>query len=267
MENQNIRQLIRQELPMILQHDREMREWVLTLTREQYADKFQTESRFDRILAELRQEREEQTRKWEEQNRKWEANQRELRELREEQNRKWEANQRELRELREEQNRKWEEQNRKWEANQQAINGLLHEIHVQGHRLDQSIGALGARWGIQTEASFRNALAGILEESFGVRVMNVTEFDAEGEVFRHPSQIELDVIIYDGMLILCEIKSSMSASDMYTFDRKVTFYEKHHEQQATRKMVISPIVSERACEIAAKLGIEIYSYANDVPGL
>jgi hypothetical protein len=43
MENQQIRRLIRQELPGLLQQDREMREWVLTLTREQYADKRETE--------------------------------------------------------------------------------------------------------------------------------------------------------------------------------------------------------------------------------
>jgi len=50
MENHQLTQLIRQELPAILQHDPEMREWVLSLTREQYADKRETESRFDRVL-------------------------------------------------------------------------------------------------------------------------------------------------------------------------------------------------------------------------
>jgi hypothetical protein len=43
MENHQVRQLIRQELPSILQHDSEMREWVLTLTRQQYANKHETE--------------------------------------------------------------------------------------------------------------------------------------------------------------------------------------------------------------------------------
>ena len=265
MENQQLVQLIRQELPGILQRDREMREWVLRLTREQYADKRETESRFDRLLEELRRDREESTRKWEE-------NQRELRAMREEHNRKWEENQRELRAMREEQNRKWEEQNRKWEEqnrkwheNQATINAMLEEIRALSRKHDSTIGALGARWGLRTEQSFRNALKGILEDSFGVEVINVTEFDDEGEVFGRPDQVELDVIIQDGTLILCEIKSSMSKSDMYTFGRKVAFYEKRHGRKADRKIVISPMVDDPAQKVARELGIEVYSYANEVP--
>jgi len=73
------------------------------------------------------------------------------------------------------------------------------------------------------------------------------------------------VLIKDGMLILCEIRSSMSKSDMYTFDRKVAFYEKRHQRRATRRLVISPMVEEKAREVARKLGIEVYSYAEEVP--
>jgi len=279
MENQQLTQLIRRELPGLLRRDREIREWVLSLTRERYADKGETESRFDRVLEELRQDREENTRKWE-------ANQQELREMREEQNRKWEANQQELREMREEQNRKWEanqqelremreEQNRKWEANQQELKTMREEAtrhfnqvyaqqDEQRGQLARSIGALGARWGMQTEASFRHALAGILEKSFGVEVRNETLRDDAGEVFGRPDQVELDVIIRNGVLILCEIKSSISRSDMYIFDRKVTFYEKRHGRKATRKLVISPMVDARALALADELGIEVYSYAEDV---
>jgi len=279
MENQQLVQLIQRELPGILQRDRKMREWVLRLTRERYADKRETESRFDRLLEELRRDREENTRKWEENqrelramrkehNRKWEEQNRKW----EEQNRKWEENQRELRAMREEQNRKWEEQNRKWEEqnrkwheNQATINAMLEEIRALSRKHDSTIGALGARWGLRTEQSFRNALKGILEDSFGVEVINVTEFEDEGEVFGRPDQVELDVIIQDGTLILCEIKSSMSKSDMYTFERKVRFYEKRHDRKANRVLVISPMVEERAQKVARELGIEVYSYANEVP--
>lgn len=232
MENQQLTQLIRQELPGILRRDREMREWVLALTRERYADKGETESRFDRVLDELRRDREENTRKWEE-------------------------NQQELRALR-------EEQNRKWEANQVTTNAMLDEIRALSRKHDSTIGALGARWGLQTEQSFRNALIGILGASFGVEVLNVTEYDDAGEVFGRPDQVELDVIIQNGVLILCEIKASISRSEMYTFVRKIAFYEKHHQRQATRKLVISPMVEERARALATQLGIEVYSYAEDV---
>ncbi|HXK42575.1 MAG TPA: DUF3782 domain-containing protein [Anaerolineae bacterium] len=282
MENNQIRQLIRQELPLVLRQDREFREWVRSLMQEQYADKVDMESRFDRLLDELRRDREENTRKWE-------ANQQELRAMREEQerkweeqNRKWEANQQELRAMREEQERKWEEQNRKWEANQQELRAMREEqerkweentarldrildtIEAQARKHDQGIGALGARWGMQAEQSFRNGLKGILERSFGVEVLNITEYDDAGEVFGHPDQVELDLIILNGTLILCEIKSSMSKSDMYAFERKVAYYEKHHGRKADRKLVISPMVDPKAQEIAQKLGIEVYSYADSV---
>ena len=267
MENQQLTQLIRRELPGILQRDREMREWVLNLTRERYADKGETESRFDRVLDELRRDREENTRKWEEQNRKWEeqnrkweANQQELREMREEQNRKWEEQNRKW----EEQNRKWEEQNRKWEENAARHDRMLDAIEAQAKEHRQSIGALGARWGLQTEQSFRNALAGILGSSFGVEVLNVTEYDDAGEVFGRPDQVELDVIIQNGLLLLCEIKASISKSDMVIFERKVRFYEKRHNRKADRVLVISPMVDARARALASELGIEVYSYAEDV---
>ena len=73
------------ELPNVMRYDRDMREWVLRVTRERYADKEETESRFDRLLDELRREREESTRRWEEQNRKWD-----------EQARRWEEHQRNM---------------------------------------------------------------------------------------------------------------------------------------------------------------------------
>ena len=42
---------------------------------------------------------------------------------------------------------------------------------------------------------------GFAQESFGVEVLNVNEFDDEGEVFGRPDQVELDVIIKNGLLI------------------------------------------------------------------
>jgi len=44
----------------------------------------------------------------------------------------------------------------------------------------------------------RNALAGILAESFGVTVADVRVFDDQGEVLGRPEQVELDMIVKDG---------------------------------------------------------------------
>jgi hypothetical protein len=77
----------------------------------------------------------------------------------------------------------------------------------------------------------------------------------------------LDVIIKNGHLILCEIKSSMSRSDMYAFSRKADFYEAQHNREADRRLVISPMVDDKAVAIAESLGIEVYTYVDEIPGL
>ena len=254
MEPQQLKELIFKELPTLIQQDSSLREWVLTIGRTQFAEQAATESRFDQMmriiqqqLAEIRQLRETQERKWEEQERKWE-----------EQNRKWDENQKQLLEL----ERKSDE---RWEANQQVINEMLESIRHLNKKYDQTIGALGTRWGLHSEETFRNAIGGILQEfPSGVEVIHVNEFDDSGEVFGRPDQVELDLIIRNGQLLIAEIKSSMSRGDMYLFERKARFYEKRHQRTAQRLIVISPMVEEKARTIATKLGITIYSYTDEV---
>ena len=129
---------------------------------------------------------------------------------------------------------------------------------------DRSIGALGARWGMQSEATFRNALAGILERHFDVQVLHVEEYDDSGSVFGRPDQVELDVVVKDGLLILCELKSSIDKAGMYSFERKARFYEDRHGRKADRLLVISPMIDKRARQVAERLGIELYSDSEDV---
>jgi len=217
------------------------------------------ERKWEETREEDRLKWEEQGRRWEEQDRKWEEQNRRW----EEQNRKWEWQG----EKWQEQDRKWEEQGQKWQEQTRLWHETLAELRRQDRRYESTIGALGARWGVQSEASFRNALSGILTESFGVEVLNVNLYDPEGEVFGRPDQVEIDVIIKNGLTIAAEIKSSIDKAGMYSFDRKVAFYARHENRQITRKIVISPMVDKRALPVAAALGIEIYSYAESVEGL
>jgi hypothetical protein len=291
-----------------LERDVGVREQVLHIVQPYFAPAKETASRFDEMLGEIRQMREESERKWqaiqeeserkweqnqqelqrmreeserkwqaiqEEANRKWEQNQQELQRMREESERKWEQNQQELQRMREEserkwqasqeeanrkwaeQNKKWEEQNRKWWENQQALREL-------NRKHESTIGALGARWGLSSEESFRNGLAAILSELNDIEVLHVVDYDETGEVFGYPEQIELDVVVKNGMLILCEIKSSLTKAELYAFERKAQFYARHHGREVTKKMVISPMIDKRARPPAERLGIRLYSYAEDV---
>jgi hypothetical protein len=256
MTEAEIKTLLQQQLPQLIAEDAQIRDFILRTVSNYYAPKDETQDRFNQILEELRRDREQQQIKWDEQNRKWDDQNRKWHE----QNRKWDEQNRKW----DEQNRKWDEQNRKWDEQNRKWDETLEEIRALNRKHDSSIGALGSRWGLYSEASFRNALKGILEDSFGVEVLNINEYDDTGEVFGRPEQVELDLIIKNGLLIICEIKSSISKSEMYSFYRKVLFYEKRHQRAANRKLVISPMVDERAKPIAEDLGIEVYSYADTV---
>jgi len=269
MNAEALKEAIRQELPHFLRTDPDFRAYILELTRREYAGREETQDRFYEILAELRRDREEQTQKWQEQNRKWDEHQAEQREEfaklyeqlnhdREEQARKWDANQEELRQLHQASEEHRAEQARKWDANQEELRQLHQEIMAQTLKHDRGIGALGSRWGLQSEKAFRDALATILEKSFNIQVLNVNEYDDRGEVFGRPDQVELDVIVHNGSLIICELKSSIDKAGMYIFERKARFYEKRHQRTANRLMVISPMIDARARKVAEQLGIETY---------
>jgi len=232
MTTQSLKETIRRELPEIIRTDPDFLRYILDLTRREYAGRAATEDRFYEILAELRRDREESARKWDE--------------YKEEQNRKWDAHQAEQRE---------------------EFMRVHEEIMAQAQRHDRSIGALGSRWGLQSEKAFRDALAGILEKNFGVQVLNVNEYDDQGTVFGRPDQIELDVIIQNGLLLICELKSSIDKAGMYIFERKARFYEQRHQRTANRLIVISPMIDARARQVAERLGIETYGDSLEVEAL
>jgi len=300
LSREEIREIVISSLPELLENDAHIRRFVLKITRDAYADREQTEGRIDRILDELKrdreaqsqkwkeeakrweeqreeesrkwdaqerkweEQREEESRKWEEQSRKWDDQDRKWEEQREEQTGKWDAQERKWEEQKDEQSRKWDAQERKWEENQRVINELLLEVKSMKTKHESSIGALGARWGLYTEESFRSGLASILQKSFCVEVDRYLDYDYDGKVFGRPEQIEMDVIITNGQLILVEIKSSMGKGQLYDFWRKTLFYQEKHERKANRLIVIAPWVDENARIVAQELGIEIFSHAEDV---
>ncbi len=170
----------------------------------------------------------------------------------------------ELRQMREESERRWRENERRWQENWKVLKDMMAEIKNLRYRFDSTLGALGARWGLHAEEAFREAMANILRDLRpDLNILRVVEKDEEGEVFGHPDQIELDLIIRNGMLIIAEIKSSMSKGDIIFFERKARFYEKRHGRKADRLIVISPMVEPKALETAHALGIEVFTAPDD----
>ena len=235
MNTESLKETIKREMPEFLRTDQDFRAYILELTRQEYAGRTDTQDRFYDLLAELRRDREVRTREWEE--------------------------------YKDVQNRNWDDQNRKWDENQAELRRIHEEIMLQALKHDRSIGALGSRWGLQSEKAFRDALAGILEKNFGVEVVNVNEYDDEGVVFGRPDQVELDVIIQNGLLLICELKSSIDKAGMYIFERKARYYEQRHQRTANRLIVISPMIDARARKVAVRLGIETYGDSTEVDAL
>jgi hypothetical protein len=242
MKHQQLNPTLLNELPNLLLHDKTFRKEVIRIARKRFADKTTTEDRFDQMMQLLKQKIAEDRQMWAENQQRWEEN----------------------RQLWAESQQRWEENDRRWAENQQQLDALKADIQRLDRKFDQTISALGTRWGLHSEATFRNALAGIFKDFAGVEVMRVLEYDDVGFVFGRPDQIDLDLIIKDGLLIIAELKASVTKSDVHIFDRKVQFYENKHSRQATRKLIISPMVDQYTLPLANRLGIEVYSYVDNV---
>jgi len=93
MDLATLKETIQQELPNLLKTDPGLRDYVMDLTRDIYAAKQDTDRRFWDTLAEMRRDREEQSRKWAEakaeSDKKWAEAKAESEKNRAEQNRKW----------------------------------------------------------------------------------------------------------------------------------------------------------------------------------
>ena len=286
LSENEIKEIILRELPKLIKKDTLTRQFIIQLVQERFAEKKRTEDRFEALLKEIKVLREESEKRWQESlkrfdqmtaewNKKWEENQKRLERMEMEWNKKWEENQKRLEQRDAEWNKKWEENqkrlermemewNKKWEENQKVINQILEEIKLLHRRHDISIGALGARWGLRAEGSFRSAMKGILEESFPLKVEKYMAKDEEGYVFGRPDQVELDLIVKDGEVMVAEIKSSISKGDVATFIRKVEFFTRREGRPVRRKLLISPMIEGTAKEFAESSGIEVYGYPEEV---
>ena len=125
--------------------------------------------------------------------------------------------------------------------------------------MDEQLGAFGARCGLRTEDSYHAAVTGILGEDFGMHVERYEAFDEAGQVFGLPEQIEIDILMKDARITAIEIRSSMSKSDVYAFDRKVSFYESRQQVKVDRKIIITPMLDHRAEAAVKSLSMFVYT--------
>ena len=236
---------------------------------------------FDEKWAENERKWIENEQKWAENEQKWAENEQKWAEFKSYSDEKWDAN-----DARWDANDlKWIANDARWDANDLRwqindirwvnINSILDnliasflEFKKDNLKFDEfmrvKVGALGARWGVATENSYRSMLESILVKSFNVEVQNFIGLDESGTVFGRPDQIELDIIIKNGVLIIMELKSSISKNDLYIFERKVRWYESKFDIIVNRAIVVSPMVDRWAIAVAEKLKIELFSNFDDL---
>jgi hypothetical protein len=139
------------------------------------------------------------------------------------------------------------------------MNKLREDMNRGFELIERHISALGARWGLMAESAFRESLRGLLEKELGFRVEKWKAYDETGIVFGYPSEVEIDVTISDGKLILIEVSSHVRASDVLQFRRKAELYEKLSGRRPDRLIMVTPYVDEKALEAARRLEIEVYT--------
>ena len=119
-------------------------------------------------------------------------------------------------------------------------------MHQRLNEIERSIDRLGSRWGIRNESLFRQTIAALLEESFGVTVEQRT---IGGEQF--------DVLIYDHQHLLVEIAASVGRSIRARLERKRRLYEESTGVAPTRVMLATASIHSRRAAELRQAGIEV----------
>jgi hypothetical protein len=127
--------------------------------------------------------------------------------------------------------------------------------------VNRHISAIGARWDIMAEDTFREGLRGILEKEFGVKVERWIARDEDGIVYGFRNVIEIDIAVKDGKTLLIEISSRVGPSDVAALLRKAQLYERKTRIKPDRLLMVTPYADEDAIEAAKEVGVEVYTKA------
>ncbi|MCX7691577.1 DUF3782 domain-containing protein [Thermoflexus sp.] len=146
------------------------------------------------------------------------------------------------------------------EEGQQRLEARLTRME---ERLIRRLNAFGARWGSRSERAWREGMRAVLEAA-GFEVERWVAFDAQGEVFDYPSDVELDVVIQDGRTLIVELRTSVSRDALPTMERKVKFYERQTGRKAHRRILMTPWYEPGVEEMARQLGWEIYGEPEEI---
>jgi len=78
-------------------------------------------------------------------------------------------------------------------------------------------------------------------------------------LFGYSTDVEVDVAVKDGRVILVELLPRARMSDVAVFKWKAELYAEKEGRRPDRLIIVTPYVDEKAVRLAARLGIELYT--------
>ncbi|WP_258167490.1 DUF3782 domain-containing protein [Vulcanisaeta moutnovskia] len=130
------------------------------------------------------------------------------------------------------------------------------EIKLLSIKLD----ALGARWSVVTEDAFRDGVREILRDT-GYTMERWLYYDAYGYVYGYPSEIELDIVVKDGITMIVKITSTIRRTDIIAIHCKAELYTKVTGRPIDKVLAITPFISDKNPDyvkvMAERMGIKI----------
>lgn len=159
----------------------------------------------------------------------------------------------ELRALRTEMDRRFEQVDQRFEQVDQRLEQSDRQMHefradvaARFEDVQRAIDRLGSRWGIRNESLFRQTIAALLEQSFGVSVEQRT---IAGEQF--------DILIHGREHILVEIAASVGRTIQTRLERKRRLYEESTGVSPARVILAAASIHSRRAHDLRQMGIEV----------
>jgi hypothetical protein len=155
--------------------------------------------------------------------------------------------------------RRFEQVDQRFDEVDRRLNGLDARVDQLEARMEagfkdmhRAIDRLGARWGIRNESIFRQTMAELLEQSFGVKV------EARwigGEQF--------DCVIFDGEHVLVEIFASVGPDIQRKLERKRELYTQSTDIAPARVILVAGAIHSKRAQALREAGFIVLEPEED----
>ncbi|WP_252897142.1 hypothetical protein [Metallosphaera hakonensis] len=94
-------------------------------------------------------------------------------------------------------------------------------------------------------------------KSEGVQVTKEILYNRTGEVYGDPSDVEYDLMVSDGQVLMVEITSAVKRGDLGILKKKREFYEKAKNRKINKIVLITPFIHDRYPEKLKAMALDM----------